>query len=94
MEDDIDRQAARRDAGERPDGFFGERLTHDLGQCAERVGGRRRVGGVGLDEQLRPFAAHELPLEVDGDGDDVGEVAGRQPRVGRCLARRRRVDAK
>ena len=64
VDDDFDGKRPRREAGKRADRLARERAAHDLVEGAERIGGRGRVGGVGLDEELRPLAADQGTLEV------------------------------
>jgi hypothetical protein len=49
----------------------------NLRKRRDGVADRLRVGGVGLHQEHRPLAAHELAVEVFGDGDGEQDLAAR-----------------
>ena len=71
-----------------------QRFPRQRGERGERASGRGRIGGVGLDQDLRLVAAHHAPGEIAGNGDRELDLAGRDQLVelGRAarLARDRR----
>ena len=84
------RRAARSGRGRAP-------CWSSVRERRQRVAGRRRIGGVGLDQQHRPLAAHELAREIRRDRQHELHLAARQQRARprpRCASWRRRGNSR
>ncbi len=77
---------ARGANGERAGQIVAQRAARDVAQGADRVGRRRRIAGIGLDQEFGLRAAHQVAAEIGRYLDDEGDlVLGEKP------ARRRRI---
>ena len=63
--------------------------TDETGDGGNGIGGGGRIGRIGLDQQRRPRAAHQIAREIDRDVDDEGNSSlGQHPAGFRRRVRR------
>ena len=67
--------------------FAGEGLRYRLVDGREGAAGGGRIGRIGLNDNLGPFAADQFSREVAGDGDDELDGAALQKLVGLLFRR-------
>mmetsp|Transcript_23364 Transcript_23364/g.55522 ORF Transcript_23364/g.55522 Transcript_23364/m.55522 type:complete len:372 (+) Transcript_23364:433-1548(+) len=77
----LERRGAWGQRGERPAQLAVQRGLCKLVQRGNGVARSRGVGGIGRDQQRRPFAAHDAGAEVVGHDDQELNVAALQQRV-------------
>ena len=84
----IERRARRLSAASGPVRSCASAVRFERGERCQRVAGRDRVGGVGLDQDRRPLAAQQLAREVRRNAEHELDLAARE-QLGRLgLARR------
>jgi hypothetical protein len=82
VHDQIERRRSATQTGERAFQVVPQRICQDrLGEC-DSAGCGGRVGCVGFDQDLRVFAAHQLPGEARRDRDNKGHFAPGQQVAG------------
>jgi hypothetical protein len=87
MHAQIERGRVTFEIGKRAGEVMGERGAVQGRQRRERVAGRDRVGGIGLDQDGGPAAAQQLAREVLGHAEHELNVAARQELCRLRLAR-------
>ena len=81
MDAQLERRASPGARPERPFEVVRERRGWRGAERRQRVAGGDRVGGVGLDQQLRPVAAEQVARKAGRDGDREQDLAAVQQPV-------------